>query len=59
MSGNNEFYSPLGSARFVVRWPGKVPAGTESDELWSNVDMLATLAAVLGEPLSEDEGPDS
>lgn len=31
---------------FIVRWPGKVPAGTVSDMLASNVDLLATLAAL-------------
>src|SRR5699024_9703991 len=43
----------------IVRWPGKVPAGTQSDELLSNVDFLATMAALVGRPLGEDEGPDS
>ncbi len=44
---------------FIVRWPGKVPAGTVSDELICNVDMLATLSAVTGRVLKKDEGPDS
>lgn len=44
---------------FIVRWPGQVPAGTESDELISNVDMLATLAALVDVPLQNNEGPDS
>lgn len=44
---------------FIARWPGKIPAGAESDELLSNVDILATLAAVVERPLEEDEGPDS
>lgn len=43
----------------IVRWPGKVPAGTVSDELMSNVDFLATLAALVDRPLKEGEGPDS
>ncbi len=33
----------------IVRWPGKVPAGSTSDELASNVDFLATLAALVGQ----------
>lgn len=44
---------------FIARWSGKIPAGTESDELLSNVDILATLAALVEQPLKEDEGPDS
>ncbi|CAN5312428.1 hypothetical protein BH23BAC1_BH23BAC1_22000 [soil metagenome] len=44
---------------FIVRWPGKVPANTESDELLSNVDILATLAAIVERPLKENEGIDS
>lgn len=44
---------------FIARWPGMIAAGTESDELLCNVDMLATLAALTGHPLKEGEGPDS
>lgn len=44
---------------FIARWPGRIPAGTESDELLSNVDLLATLAALVDHPLKEGEGPDS
>lgn len=44
---------------FIARWPGKIPAGTESDELLANVDILATLAALVEHPLEEDEVPDS
>lgn len=44
---------------FVVRWPGHVPAGSESSSLISNVDLLATVAAVVGRELGPDEGPDS
>ncbi|MBM3335978.1 arylsulfatase, partial [Candidatus Sumerlaeota bacterium] len=36
---------------FVARWPGKIAAGTESDEMISLADMLATTAAIVGEPL--------
>lgn len=34
---------------FIVKWPGKVPAGTVSDELISNMDMLASFAALTGQ----------
>lgn len=44
---------------FIVRWPGKVEAGSESDALVSNLDLLATVAAAVGRDLGPDEGPDS
>lgn len=36
---------------FIVRWPGKAPAGTVTNSTVSLVDILATVAAVVGEPL--------
>lgn len=44
---------------FIARWPGNIPAGSVSDQLISNVDLLATMAALVEKPLKEDEGPDS
>ena len=44
---------------FIVRWPGKVEAGSTSDQLICNVDMLATLAAMIEMPLADADGPDS
>jgi|TARA_B110000495_G_C23036304_1_gene619047 arylsulfatase A len=44
---------------FIARWPGKIPAGSVSDQLISNVDLLATMAALTEQPLAKDEGPDS
>ncbi|MEM7487099.1 MAG: arylsulfatase [Bacteroidota bacterium] len=44
---------------FIVRWPGKVPAGTQSNQLVSNVDLFATLAGIIGYKTKKDEGPDS
>lgn len=44
---------------FIVRWPGKIKGGTSSDELLSNVDILATLASLVGYRLKEGEAPDS
>src|SRR5690606_14620741 len=31
-----------------LRWPGKVPAGRVSDEVWSALDLLPTLGALAG-----------
>jgi arylsulfatase A len=36
---------------YIVRWPGHVPEGTTCDETVSLVDTLATIAAVVDEPL--------
>jgi arylsulfatase A len=36
---------------FLVRWPGRAPAGAVSHEMISLVDLLATFAAIVGEPL--------
>ena len=44
---------------FIARWPGHVPAHTRSNQLLCSVDMLGTLAALLGDELKKDEGPDS
>ncbi len=33
---------------FVVRWPGTIHAGSESDELAATLDILPTLAALAG-----------
>jgi len=33
---------------FAIRWPGKIPAGSESKTVLSSVDLLPTLAALAG-----------
>ena len=43
----------------IVRWPGKVKAGTTSDQLIGNVDLLATFAALVGQELVETDQTDS
>jgi len=44
---------------FVVRWPGHVPAGKTSDALVCQIDLLASLAALSGQKLPNQAGPDS
>ena len=39
---------------FVVRWPGRVPAGTATDELAISVDILPTFAALAGADVPSD-----
>lgn len=43
----------------IVRWPGKVKAGTTSNQLIGNVDMLATFAALTGQTLDKPQQADS
>ena len=44
---------------FVVKWPGVVQPGTVSDALVSQVDLMATLAAVVGHELPANTAHDS
>jgi arylsulfatase A len=44
---------------FIVRWPGKIKAGSSSDEVVSQVDLAATLAKIVDYPLNADEAIDS
>lgn len=50
------FTATEGSLRapFIVRWPGKIPAGRVSNEIVHIVDMLPTLARVGGAPVPND-----
>lgn len=43
----------------IVRWPGKVKAGSVSSRLISFVDVLATFADITGAKLDPPAGPDS
>lgn len=43
---------------FIASWPGTIRPGT-SDALFSQVDLLASLAALTDQKLSEDDAPDS
>lgn len=43
----------------IVKWPGRVAAGSVSDELLSLTDFMATMAAVTGQPLPDDAAEDS
>jgi len=44
---------------FIVRWPGQIPAGTESGAVLCLTDVFATFAAILGEDIPENAGEDS
>ncbi|MBU4459612.1 MAG: sulfatase, partial [Verrucomicrobia bacterium] len=32
----------------IVRWPGRVPAGRTSSEMWASIDVLPTIARLAG-----------
>jgi|GEM_PF-61469 len=38
----------------VMRWPGNIPAGTESDEVATAMDLLPTFAELTSTPLPSD-----
>jgi arylsulfatase A-like enzyme len=44
---------------FIVRWPGKVQAGSVCDQLVQQSDFIATFAEVLGTRLPDNAGEDS
>ncbi len=41
---------------FIARWPGKIPANTQSDLVAVQYDMMATFAAIAGIPAPENDG---
>lgn len=44
---------------FIVRWPGRVIAGSSSGQTICFTDLLATFAEICGVELEEEAGPDS
>lgn len=44
---------------FVVRWPGKVQAGTSTTRLVCFTDLFSTLASIAGYELQSSDAPDS
>lgn len=44
---------------FIVKWPGKIKAGSVSDELISQIDIMKTLAEATNTNLPEKAAPDS
>lgn len=44
---------------FIVRWPGVVSPGTSTRAMVGLVDVFATIAEVIGEPLAHDMAEDS
>jgi arylsulfatase A len=44
---------------FIVRWPGKVKAGANSEQILCLNDLMATFADIVGAKLPDDAGEDS
>ena len=44
---------------FIIKWPSKIKAGTVSEEVISQVDIMATLAAITNTELPNNAAPDS
>ena len=53
----NGMFSPYeGSLRvpFLIRWPGKIPANQVSNEIMHQVDLMPTIASIIGVDLPTD-----
>ena len=44
---------------FIARWPGRIEAGSESEQTICQTDIMVTCAVILGYDLSEDSAEDS
>ncbi len=44
---------------YIASWKGHIQEGSVSDQVISNIDLFATLAAITGYELKEGEAPDS
>jgi arylsulfatase len=43
---------------FMIRWPGRIPAGQVSNEIVHNTDVLPTIAQAVGAPVPQDRAID-
>jgi arylsulfatase A-like enzyme len=70
LNGDHRMTGPLRGSKYslydggtrvptIASWPGRIPAGAESDALLCQVDLLASFAALAGVELPADAGPDS
>ncbi|MBT8037152.1 MAG: arylsulfatase [Verrucomicrobiae bacterium] len=56
--GKYQIYEGGTRVPFIIRWPGKIQPGT-TRALFSQIDLLATFADLLGVKLTDDQGIDS
>lgn len=57
--GKYQIYEGGTRVPFIIRWPGKIKPGTSSNALVSQIDLLASFAAIVGVQLEENEARDS
>lgn len=50
--GKRELYEGGIRVPMLLRWPGHVPAGRVSDEVWTQWDLLPTLAEIAQQPVT-------
>jgi len=43
----------------IARWPGRIPAGSSSEQLFCQTDFLHTFATLFGVELTDEQGIDS
>jgi arylsulfatase A-like enzyme len=56
--GKYSLYEAGTRVPFLARWPGRIRPGV-SDALVSQIDLYSSLAAIAGQKLGDDAGPDS
>lgn len=44
---------------FIAQWPGKIKAGTNSNQVMCTTDLLATVSGIVGKSLTGEDGEDS
>ena len=57
--GKRSIYEGGHRVPFFMRWPAKIPAGSEYNGVASQTDLLATFADILDVKLADHEGEDS
>ena len=57
--GKYQIYEGGTRVPFIVRWPAKIKAGTSSDAMFNQIDLVASFASFLEIPLAENDAIDS
>lgn len=55
-SGKGQVYEGGIRVPFVVRWPGKIPPRTVTDHISAQYDLMATLAEISGQEITDTDG---
>ncbi|MEM9166490.1 MAG: sulfatase-like hydrolase/transferase [Planctomycetota bacterium] len=53
-AGKGSSYEAGSRVPCIIRWPGRVPAGVESDALFTTLDLLPTFATLAGFDVPQD-----